>query len=338
MRIMVLGSVTQGVDNKARDFQEFCRRLGAAARQRGHSAAVCSLFPNSADLAFLEGMAEAAPTSRGADATVFFPADTENEDRFHAVKSKIPFQLQACPVYAIQPSAGRSYAFLQCQLMALDSCDIVVAVGGNRDGSAPMLLRLAEFKRKAIVPVTAFDGAASDYYHANRVQFLRQYEVLSRRERADDIISLATPEATRPGSLNHSRVFLSYSRRNAEQADVVETVLRRHRVEPFRDEDGIKMGDDWQGKIAEELKHTDIFVALWSAEYACSPHCFDEMDAALTRSPALEIWLLALDGTPVTFPKARSLHHPPARSRKELVEALSRRLREYEVQIREGRT
>jgi hypothetical protein len=199
VRIMVLGSVTQGVDNKARDFQEFCRRLGAAARQRGHSAAVCSLFPNSADLAFLEGMAEAAPTSRGADATVFFPADTENEDRFHAVKSKIPFQLQACPVYAIQPSAGRSYAFLQCQLMALDSCDIVVAVGGNRDGSAPMLLRLAEFKRKAIVPVTAFDGAASDYYHANRVQFLRQYEVLSRRERADDIISLATPEATRPG-------------------------------------------------------------------------------------------------------------------------------------------
>lgn len=333
MRIMILGSSPAAAAQDAADFRCYCRELGAAGRARGTSAVLCSLFEDSADLAFLEGMAEA--TGPGSvEATVFFPADAENQKRFQVVRPTIPFALHPEPVDA---ATTRSYAFLLCQLMALERCDVVIAVGG-RDGSAPMLLRLAESQRKPIVPVTAFGGAAADYYRSAMAQLRNLYDVLADRSRAADVVTVAAGGATRPGSLSRCRVFLSYCRKNAEQADVVEAVLRRHHVEPFRDEEGIKTGEEWQRRIAEELKQTDVFIALWSAEYACSPSCFDEMDAALARYPALEIWLFGLDETEVTFPRARKLQHPSARTREDLVKSLTIRLHEYEAAIRTSRS
>lgn len=54
--------------------------------------------------------------------------------------------------------------WLLCQLEALDSCHCIIAIGGKTNGSANMLLRFAEGKRKMIVPLIWAGGAAQELF------------------------------------------------------------------------------------------------------------------------------------------------------------------------------
>ncbi|RBN36039.1 hypothetical protein DMN50_37535, partial [Priestia megaterium] len=62
------------------------------------------------------------------------------------------------------------YAWLLCQLQALESCQTIIAIGGKLDGSANMLLLLAESKRKKILPLSFLGGAAEQSFYRKRYE------------------------------------------------------------------------------------------------------------------------------------------------------------------------
>lgn len=335
MRIFILGGRPDDCTEQDKDvLDDYCRRLGAAVRAAGHSVIVCSVYEGSADLPFLQGMAGAAVEGEP-DVTICFPDDDQVESEVRAFSRTLPFTLLMSPVRTpVLTSATRPYAYLLCQLLAVDRSDVVIAVGGRSDGPVPMLLRLAESKQKAIVPVTALRGAAQSYYQSKREQYRHQSDVLSSLDRVEDVVALLGPGAMRPGSLSDTIFFISYCRRNAKQADIVENVLRRRGAALFRDEEGIAAGEDWSRRLEGELARATIFVALWSTEYACSPRCFEEMEAALGRDPSVRIWLTRLDETEVTFPRARELNHLAGTTRARLVASLEAEIRKYDEELR----
>jgi hypothetical protein len=91
----------------------------------------------------------------------------------------------------------------------------------------------------------------------------------------------------------------------------VETLLRRRNLRVFRDESEFGAGHSIPIAIQEGIFNANVFIALWSTEYACSPWCFDELELALDRhaSGALELWLLRVDSTRVVPTRARDLVH-----------------------------
>jgi hypothetical protein len=171
----------------------------------GRSVVVCSVFDGSADLPFLQGMAGAAGDGEP-DVTICFPDDDEVESEVLGFERTLPFRLDKSSVRTpVLTRATRPYAYLLCQLVALDTSDVVIAVGGRSDGPVPMLLRLAESKHKAIVPVTGLRGEAQGYYQQNRRTYRHQADVLSSLDRVDEVVALAGPGAMRPGSLSDTQ-------------------------------------------------------------------------------------------------------------------------------------
>ncbi len=64
----------------------------------------------------------------------------------------------------------------------------------------------------------------------------------------------------------------------------------------FRDEKDFEPSACVQSEIFKNIRKSDVFVAVWCKEYACSPWCFDELDYALAckENSDLEIWLLVI--------------------------------------------
>jgi hypothetical protein len=73
-------------------------------------------------------------------------------------------------------------------------------------------------------------------------------------------------------------------------------------------------------EIDQYIYQSEVFIALWCKEYACSPWCFDELEIALKLQTEgrLTVWMLCLDETRVVPPKARPLISYPTHTRKEL--------------------
>jgi hypothetical protein len=127
-------------------------------------------------------------------------------------------------------------------------------------------------------------------------------------------------------------VFISYPRVRSEPADVVEMTLRRHGITVIRDEHDFGTGHAIPSEIREGIHRATVFVVTWCREYACSPHCFDELELALDRHERGELllWIIAVDDTRVVPPRARTLLYQRGQTRDELMGTLSRLLREIQ--------
>ena len=214
---------------------------------------------------------------------------------------------------------GLSYAWLLAQLAALDAADLVVAAGGRPGRSASMLLHQAEATKRPILPLGHFGGAAALSLERQRYRLTDRLGPLFAwlhnpsppellLEVAEQLVGAARPRHER-AQQHPLRVFLSHARSRPSEADLVEMVLRRRDVEVFRDEHVFAAGAAVVGEIEEHLARSDVFIALWCREYACSPWCYDELALALERRAAgsIQVWLLRIDETRVVPPAARPI-------------------------------
>ena len=114
--------------------------------------------------------------------------------------------------------------------------------------------------------------------------------------------------------------FISYARERQADADHVEILLRRRKLRVFRDESDFGAGHIIPNAIREAIFGANVFIALWSAEYACSPWCFDELELALDRhaEATLDLWLLRIDKTRVVPLRARNLIYYDCETRNSL--------------------
>jgi hypothetical protein len=305
--------------------------LGAEFARAGHELIVCSPYEGSVDVEIVRGAAGAVdePVIH-----IHYPDTAEIRSEVQALASNHPKlrlrQFQHVPMEADMDGAMR-YGWLLSQLSAMDEAHVVVAAGGNPSGSANMLLHLAEVRRKPILPLGHLGGAALRtlerlrYELEDRIGDLKAWlQDPSPAATAGEVLTRLLPGGSAAGGERSGprRFFLSYARERPGDADLVESTLRRRNLPLFRDEHAFEPGKDLPGQVREHIHRADVFVALWSKEYACSPWCYDELDLAIERQRdgTLAIWLLDLDGTRMVPPKARNLIYYPCRSR-EAIEA-----------------
>ena len=222
----------------------------------------------------------------------------------------------------------RTYSWLLAQIAAMDQSHVIVAVGGKIDGSAKLLLALAESRRKPILPFRFLGGAAEEYFDSHHYQLQDKIgdkvDLLSTAANTDKVIELIralTLDQHLPLARNRiPRFFLSYAKQRPSEADLVEMLLRRRGLNVTRDDDAFEEGKSITNSIKEEIHKSDVFIALWCREYACSPWCYDELSLALQRHKAgvMKLWLLCIDDTRIVPPDARDLLFVPALTRDRL--------------------
>jgi hypothetical protein len=339
MKFFVIGGLTRaaGRNTEAEEQSQLataCALLGAAVASPENTILVCSPFPDSADVAVLKGVSSV-------------PVERQPVIEFHFVDippvreavEQLIRTLDLCKAmpFPHPPPTGDSqdalrFAWLVCQLSALDQASVTFALGGAVDGSANMLLLVAEGRRKALLPFPFLGGAAARAYERHRYELedrlgreagasLHDPRSTAEALKLSDALVRGSPAREREGSKTEPpRFFISYSRARQQEADHVETVLRRRNLRVFRDEHDFGAGHSLPAVIREAIHAADVFIALWCVEYACSPWCFDEIELALDRVDGgkMKLWMIALDETRLVPPRLRNRNILRAKSRGEL--------------------
>jgi hypothetical protein len=338
MRVFVIGGEVESGEGAAADAArkqvvDTCRRLGAMLRTAGHTVLLCSPFEDSADLHVLRGIAGAA-SARPADIEIHCPDTPQVRRKFDVELRRLRLESPKRIFYPppqTDSKEARQYAWLFCQLAVLDTCHVVIAVGGKVDGAANMLLLLAKAREKPILPIPFLGGAAQQAFYRHRHELLdllgEDIDAIQDASALGRVVPLAKQlalpaerrhQARRTGPL---KFFISYPRARPQEADYVEALLRRRNLQVFRDEKDFGAGHEIPGLIKEAVHAADVFIATWCREYACSPWCFDELEMALDRLEAgslKNLWILRVDDTRMIPRRARNLRTLPIRSRQEL--------------------
>ncbi|MAG37480.1 MAG: hypothetical protein CL878_14690 [Dehalococcoidia bacterium] len=102
----------------------------------------------------------------------------------------------------------------------------------------------------------------------------------------------AVAEPTREEASGAARLFYSYSHKDEELRDELETHLklleRRGVIEPWHDR-RIGAGEEWRDQIDEDLEAADIILLLVSADFMASDYCYElETKRAVERHDAGE--------------------------------------------------
>lgn len=89
--------------------------------------------------------------------------------------------------------------------------------------------------------------------------------------------------------------FISYSNKNKQYCRVVKDALRQIGLDGFLVHEDINISREWADEIFNQLKQTDIFIALLSEDFKESEYCSQEVGMALQRD--CMIIPLSIDGT-----------------------------------------
>ena len=110
---------------------------------------------------------------------------------------------------------------------------------------------------------------------------LRSMEIGMADADTEPVSTFETPPPLEP----EYDVFISYSRKNAHDSEMLEKALRQHRPEIriFVDRKNLDVGSAWQIEIFESLDKCRKVVAMLSPEYIASKVCKEEFNIAWLR-------------------------------------------------------
>jgi TIR domain len=78
--------------------------------------------------------------------------------------------------------------------------------------------------------------------------------------------------------------FISYARGDFEQVSYFAQGLEQHEMDLFVDVTKAEPGEDWSGKLTQEINRADVFYLMWSSSAARSPWVDKEARHAVARS------------------------------------------------------
>jgi hypothetical protein len=163
-------------------------------------------FEDSADVEVLYGVAKsgAGPTTRIEFHFVDAPLVREKLEGLVRNLSLTNVSRVPYPPPTDDSLEGRRFAWLFCQLHALEACHATVAIGGEPDGASNMLLLLAEGKRKPVVPFAFMGGAAGRAFVRRRYELEdrlgKHFVELQDASRCESVAEIAELLATSPVS------------------------------------------------------------------------------------------------------------------------------------------
>lgn len=324
MKIYVIGGLVsrrkEANGEEAKVLARTCHQIGIALAKAGHEILLCSPFEDSADIHVLRGAASIGESVQNRISYFFVdspPVRTQLEAAVSELGLKRVSRIPHPPPQADSKQSLR-YAWLLCQLSAMESSHVTIALGGDPDGAANMLLLLADGKQKAVLPLPFLGGAAKQAFDRRRYELtdrlgpsVEELHDEASAARVSDLLTALvkqTKSSSEPYSQSPS-FFISYARDRQGEADYVETLLRRRNLRVFRDESDFGAGHSVPTLIRESIFEATVFIVLWSSAYACSPWCYDEMELALDRhlESNLQLWILRVDDTRIVPKRARDL-------------------------------
>lgn len=333
MKVFIVGGVTVKEDDpkfneEVQILKEPMAVLGAQLVSHGHEVVVCSPFSDSADFHVLHGIAAKSKDSHPR-ISIHYPEILGVETSWKSLLSTLQLSKAARFPYSIEYDSAvpetLKYAWLFAQLNAMDTSAGVIVIGGKPSGALNLLLHLTDARQKGVLPLTFLGGAARDYYNATywklRDMIPNDLPTLDNPSAIASVPNLLETLLTgSKGGEAERTFFISYARARPQEADYVETLLRRRNLIVYRDDEDFEASADTQAEITKNIKRANVFVALWCREYACSPWCFDELEIALERySKGLaDLWIFCIDDTRIVPKAARSLNYYSVDSREKL--------------------
>lgn len=314
MKIFVIGGINRG-NNELDTLNEFCKQLGIILGDSEHQIVLCSEHPGSADRALLAGIKESSGIKTDKKVIVHRPDDPLIRKNWKSLEKdngliNPEYNSHKGPDFrgkdgkSVSSYEGLKLAFLLCQIQALNDCDVLISIGGKKDGSAILLLSIARQQSKIIIPYRFLGGAAEYAYNQLEGELKARIgkslveKLYDQQDGPSAILEILDRlQGVQPGS--PPRIFLSYAWRSAEHADLIEAILRRFsNVTVFRDERDILQGESINQIIQEEIKaKCNIFIALWCSDYVKSPYCHDEMNLWIKHRRFEQLHLIRFDNT-----------------------------------------
>lgn len=311
MKVMILGSIDK---NYADEYERVCTKIATVLAKRKDTLVICSLFEDSVDYYVFKEFIKYSEDVQ----LHYFDTPEANVQIEKVVENNIlKFS------YLSNSNLDRKYSYLFCQINAMRVADVIIVIGGKIEGSASLLLLIAESNNKLVIPIISLGGAGKQYYDRNmyRIKDLLKdkFEYIGSNDVERIINSFldnAKEYSAKKSEVKH--VFISYARDNPGWADQIELILRRRGISLFRDESDFKAGSNIPIKIQEEIYKADTFIAVWCKDYACSPWCIDEIEMALDRIDSINLWIICVDETRIVPKRARDLLNYPVHKREEL--------------------
>lgn len=348
MRVFLIGGVTEKQDTSKffSDIEiltKYATKLGAELVKCGHDIIICSPFNDSVDYYVAIGAIETINKQSNPKAKLEFhyPDSSNVVEKLKILADRsttTPIYRYPCkPPVNNSSKESWQYSWLFAQLNAMDSSAGVITIGGKSIGSIQLLFSLARTRNKPVLPLTFLGGAAFQYYNDN---YWDLFDVLGDRVKSltdtthiESIPDLLDSLLAGKPHREEARFFLSYPRARPQEADYIEALLRRRNYSVFRDEEDFEPAAETQEEIIQHVNKSNVFIAIWCKEYACSPWCFDELEIALQRlqDKKSELWLLCVDETRIVPRKARTLNYYKVSNREEIegiILKLLRRLHE----------
>lgn len=340
MRVFIIGSFKDLINISSEQFSDYCYKLGKELAKYPIELVLCSPYEDSSDKQVFNGIIESDIVKL--QINVICPNDENTPNKWETL-----FKANANIKHFIEKLGydetienNQQFSWLYTQIQALSACDIVFVIGGRLEGSANLLLRIAEAEDKNVIPLYQLGGLAEHYFRRNYYKLLDTWgeddlNLFGENEKISIIVKtvLDSPIPRKKKLIKNPDpiFFLSYSRARPQEADFVEMQLRRRGFTVIRDDHDINESVDITNAIQESINKADVFIALWSKEYACSPWCFDEMTTAVNKKQKdkYTIWLLCLDDTRIVHPRARNLLHFKVKTREEIEGRISLLLEKY---------
>jgi hypothetical protein len=235
MKVFMVGGVSVGTsdakyDEQLRILQKSMERIAKDLVAAGHELLVCSPFPGSADLAAVIGIAEILRNTDSRCVEFHCPDSPEVGRELNRLADSLSLKSFRAYLHPLPTDEhGKSqwtYGWLLAQLSAMDRSQAVVSIGGKLDGSASLLLALAEGQRKPLLPFTFLEGAAAEAFQRRRYELedvlQDKLTALQYSERMSDVGALLESVITSRliKSLKEVplRFFLSYPKSRPQEA------------------------------------------------------------------------------------------------------------------------
>ena len=102
-------------------------------------------------------------------------------------------------------------------------------------------------------------------------------------------------------AMGNPRVFLSYSRRDADWARSFAEALKQRGVSVWFDEFDVKPGEPLRDALESGLRNSDVLVALLDPQYPSKPAAFFELGAAIGMGKKV-VSIVPKDVDPTSLP------------------------------------
>jgi hypothetical protein len=169
MRVLILGSSNILSDEQKVEFETFCSKLGIELASYDIDLLLCSPFDDSADKFVFDGVH--SPINHNQivpNIELHYPTDEKTVEKWSEILRDDNLKIKHFK-HPHEPNTKENlkFSWLYSQMQALEKADVIFVIGGKIDGSANLLLRMAEAQDKNVIPIYAFEGLSLHFYRRN---------------------------------------------------------------------------------------------------------------------------------------------------------------------------